>query len=111
MFPQRYNVSVGIECYVELSKIYRQSDKTFINLLQDMRYGIVTKENEQRLRSRISKDFMQMADVQFINGKQISKEQLKKEAEAKGKQYYFNALCLSFSVTLHIFSNIYFYIL
>ena len=42
----------------------------FINLLQDMRYGIITKENEKRLRSRISKDFMQMDDIQFINGKQ-----------------------------------------
>jgi ATP-dependent DNA helicase PIF1 len=82
---------------VTLTKIMRQKDERFQGLLNDLRYGIITKENEDLLISRIDMQlvnehgieptvlFSKNVDVNYVNN-----QKLKKILETQTK-YEFNA--------------------
>jgi ATP-dependent exoDNAse (exonuclease V) alpha subunit len=46
--------NIGNFRYIELVKVYRQSDEYFINLLQNFRYGVQTEEHIDEMNKRLS---------------------------------------------------------
>ena len=52
--------------YIELTKIYRQSDDTFISILNNLRNNTITKEDLQCLNQFINKDFDLKANKGYI---------------------------------------------
>jgi len=81
--------------YIELDKIYRQSDDTFINLLNNLRNNTVTKQDEELLNRYYKPGYYAIPADNYIqltthNNKAdtINKDALKK---LKGKTYSFKA--------------------
>lgn len=81
--------------YIELDKIYRQSDNTFINLLNNLRNNTVTKQDEELLNRYYKPGFNAVPQDNFIqltthNNKadSINKDALKK---LKGKSLLIKA--------------------
>ena len=75
--------------YVELEKIYRQSDNTFINLLNNLRNNVVTEHDAQLLNKYYRPNYQQKSDEGVIlltthnriaNGKNLSALQSIKES-------------------------------
>ena len=81
--------------YIELKKIYRQSDEQFINILNSVRNNSICYEQLQLLNSRYKPDFTPLQEDKYIiltthNSKadHINNSELEKLPE---KQYAFNA--------------------
>ena len=52
--------------YIELSKIYRQSDDTFISILNNLRNNVITAENIATLNAFVQRDFDLKKNEGFI---------------------------------------------
>jgi hypothetical protein len=52
--------------YIELKKIYRQSDSTFIHILNNIRNNICTKEDLERLHEHYKPDFVPAKEENYI---------------------------------------------
>ncbi len=81
--------------YIELDKIYRQADDTFIGLLNNLRNNKITAADMQLLKQHYKNDFKPAADENYItltthNNKAdgINRERLNL---LKGKSYFFAA--------------------
>ena len=81
--------------YIELSKIYRQSDDKFIDILNNLRNNQVTENDIEVLNSFYKPDFKPTSKENYIhltthNNKAdtLNKESLK---DLKGKSYFFKA--------------------
>jgi nucleoside-triphosphatase THEP1 len=81
--------------YIELDKIYRQADDTFIEILNNLRTNHVTKQNIEILNSYYKPDFKPNLNDNYIhltthNNKadSLNKESLK---SLEGKSYFFKA--------------------
>lgn len=81
--------------YIELDKIYRQSDNTFISLLNNLRNNTVTKQDEELLNRYYKPGFNAIPQDNYIqltthNNKadSINRDALK---QLKGKSHYFKA--------------------
>ncbi|MCX2573357.1 helix-turn-helix domain-containing protein [Pedobacter sandarakinus] len=81
--------------YIELDKIYRQDDATFINLLNNLRNNQINADDTTLLRSHYQQDFKPTADENYItltthNNKAdtINRERL---TQLNGKSYFFEA--------------------
>ncbi|MES2513266.1 MAG: helix-turn-helix domain-containing protein [Bacteroidota bacterium] len=79
--------------YIELDKIYRQSDHTFIDLLNNLRNNKVTKENIDLLNTYYKPDFDTSSALNTITltTHNSKADTLNRSAlqELKGKSYYF----------------------
>lgn len=81
--------------YIELDKIYRQADATFILLLNNLRNNKVTKEDIALLNNYYKPEFKPSATENYItltthNYKAINLNKVLLQ-ELKGKSYYFEA--------------------
>ena len=47
----------ALDCVIFLNTVYRQTDPVFQNMLNEIRYGIVSKETDTLLKSRLNLDF------------------------------------------------------
>ncbi len=81
--------------YIELDKIYRQSDNTFINLLNNLRNNKVTQADIDLLNNYYKPDFKSSSVLNIITltthnqkADTLNKSAL---AELKGNSYFFNA--------------------
>lgn len=52
--------------YIELKKIYRQKDRAFINLLNNIRIGNITRSDVELLNSKYTPDFKPQTGDEFI---------------------------------------------
>ena len=52
--------------YIELKKIYRQSDKEFIHILNNIRNNICTKEDLEKLHEHYQQDFVPAKEENYI---------------------------------------------
>lgn len=81
--------------YIELDKIYRQSDNTFIDLLNNLRNNKVTQANIDLLNTYYKPNFDTTSALNIITLTTHNQkaDTLNKSAlqELKGKSYYFNA--------------------
>ncbi len=81
--------------YIELDKIYRQSDNTFIDLLNNLRNNKVTQANIDLLNSYYKPNFDPTSALNIITLTTHNQkaDTLNKSAlmELKGKSYYFSA--------------------
>ena len=81
--------------YIELDKIYRQSDNTFIDLLNNLRNNKVTQANIDLLNSYYKPNFDSTSALNIITLTTHNQkaDTLNKSAlmELKGKSYYFSA--------------------
>lgn len=80
--------------FIELKKIYRQSEKQFINLLNNIRHNDLTQEDFELLNSRYQPDFVPPKEQQFITltthnikADEINKREIEKIDEPL---YFFN---------------------
>jgi nucleoside-triphosphatase THEP1 len=81
--------------YIELDKIYRQSDETFINLLNNLRNNTVTQKDSELLNAYFKPDFIPPPNEKYIQltthnykADQLNKTEL---AKLKDKTYTFSA--------------------
>lgn len=81
--------------YIELDKIYRQSDNTFIDLLNNLRHNKVTQANIGLLNTYYKPNFDAASALNIITLTTHNQkaDTLNKSAlqELKGKSYFFNA--------------------
>lgn len=81
--------------YIELDKIYRQSDNTFIDLLNNLRHNKVTQANIDLLNSYYKPNFdaTSALNVITLTTHNQKADTLNKSAlqELKGKSFYFSA--------------------
>ena len=81
--------------YIELDKIYRQSDNTFIDLLNNLRHNKVTQANIDLLNSYYKPNFDATSALNIITLTTHNQkaDTLNKSAlqELKGKSFYFSA--------------------
>lgn len=81
--------------YIELDKIYRQSDNTFIDLLNNLRHNKVTQANIDLLNTYYKPNFDAASALNIITLTTHNQkaDTLNKSAlqELKGKSYFFNA--------------------
>ena len=94
-FFNAQSVKQAFPVYVELKKIYRQTDASFINILNNIRNNICTKEDLQQLHEHYKPDFAPAKEENFIvltshNEKAdlINRRELQK---LPGKAYSYNA--------------------
>jgi len=94
-FFNAMSVKQATPVYIELKKIYRQTDSAFINILNNIRNNICTKEDLQKLHEHYQPDFAPSKEENFItltshNEKAdlINRRELQKLA---GKAYSYNA--------------------
>ncbi|SOD20299.1 helix-turn-helix domain-containing protein [Pedobacter xixiisoli] len=81
--------------YIELDKIYRQADETFISLLNNLRNNVATEEDIALLKSHYQENYKPNLNDNYItltthNSKAdgMNRSSLK---ELKGKSYFYNA--------------------
>ncbi len=81
--------------YIELDKIYRQDDATFISLLNNLRNNTVTNEDITLLNKYYKPDFKTTSKENFItlttHNYKADNQNKAMLAELKGKSYYFQA--------------------
>jgi hypothetical protein len=94
-FFNAQSVKQAFPVYIELKKIYRQTDSVFINILNNIRNNICTKEDLQKLHEHFKPDFTPAKEENFItltshNEKAdlINRRELQKLG---GKAYAYNA--------------------
>jgi ATP-dependent exoDNAse (exonuclease V) alpha subunit len=94
-FFNAQSVKQAFPVYIELKKIYRQTDSVFINILNNIRNNICTKEDLQKLHEHYKPDFTPVKEENFItltshNEKAdlINRRELQKLG---GKAYAYNA--------------------
>ena len=94
-FFNAQSVKQAFPVYIELKKIYRQTDSSFINILNNIRNNICTKEDLQQLHEHYQPDFAPAKEEHFIvltshNEKAdlINRRELQK---LPGKAYSYNA--------------------
>jgi ATP-dependent exoDNAse (exonuclease V) alpha subunit len=94
-FFNAQSVKQAFPVYIELKKIYRQTDSVFINILNNIRNNICTKEDLQKLHEHFKPDFTPAKEENFItltshNEKAdlINRRELQKLG---GKAYSYNA--------------------
>lgn len=56
----------ALPVYIELKKIYRQSDGAFIHILNNIRNNVCTKEDLERLHEHYKPDFVPSKDEHYI---------------------------------------------
>lgn len=82
--------------YIELDKIYRQSDQTFVDLLNNLRNNMATEQDIALLKSHYQENYKPNLNDNYItltthNSKAdaLNRTSL---AELKGKSYFYNAV-------------------
>jgi hypothetical protein len=65
-FFNAYSIKYASPVYIELKKIYRQSDDTFIRILNNIRNNICTREDLERLHEHYKPDFVPLKDENYI---------------------------------------------
>src|SRR5215203_823354 len=65
-FFNAHSVKQAFPVYIELKKIYRQTDSSFINILNNIRNNICTKEDLQQLHEHYKPDFAPAKEEHFI---------------------------------------------
>ncbi|MFN3916183.1 MAG: helix-turn-helix domain-containing protein [Flavobacteriales bacterium] len=86
----------NVPLYIELEKIYRQSDNTFISLLNNLRNQNLSNQDIDTLNCYYKPNFTPSKKDNFIRltthnykADQLNKEEL---AKLKGKSYFYNAV-------------------
>ncbi len=94
-FFDAHSVKQSFPVYIELKKIYRQSDSAFISILNNIRNNVCTSEDLQRLHQHYQPDFVPPKKDNFItltshNDKAdlINRRELQ---ELQGKAYEYRA--------------------
>jgi nucleoside-triphosphatase THEP1 len=82
--------------YLELDKIYRQSDQEFINILNNLRNNTVTKEDIEVLNTYYDPDFQPISNQNIItlttHNNRADTINLQSLEELKGKVYQYEAV-------------------
>jgi ATP-dependent exoDNAse (exonuclease V) alpha subunit len=79
--------------FIELDKIYRQQDESFISLLNSIRNKTTTDEDIAFLNQRVSSDYTTESTYVYLTPKNVDAEAINEEKlnQLKGKLYEFQA--------------------